>query len=122
MHLQQTADTFLLVLDGVENGFAGLQDAGINAQEGELADIGVGHDLEGQCRERRIVACFTFDFLVVEVKALNRGNVNRRRQEFNHAVEHTLHALILEGGAAEHRLDFAGDAALADTLHDFFVA
>ena len=119
VHLQQTTNTFLLVLHGVQNGFAGLKNAGVDAQEGELADIRVGHDLEGERGERSIVAGFAGDFVVVEVKARNRRNVNRRRQQFDDAVEHTLHTLVLEGRAAEHRLHFTGDRAGTQTLDDF---
>ena len=119
VHLEQTADAFLVVLDGVENGVAGVEDAGINAKERELADVRVSHDLEGKRGERSIVARFAGDFLVVQVEARNRRNVGRSRQELHDGVEHALHALVLEGGAAKHRLDFAGDGALAKTLDGF---
>ena len=38
-------------LDGVVDVGAGLEDAGVDAQEGEGAHEGVRHDLEGEARE-----------------------------------------------------------------------
>ena len=38
VHLQQTAETFLLVLRGVQHGFAGNHNAGVHADEGELTN------------------------------------------------------------------------------------
>ena len=51
VHLQQTADALLLALRGVQHVAAGVQMAGVHAQVGELAHVGVGHDLEGQSEE-----------------------------------------------------------------------
>ena len=33
VHLQQTTDTFFLTLDGVQNGVAGVNNAGVHAKE-----------------------------------------------------------------------------------------
>ena len=48
------------------------------------------------------------------------GGRSRGRQEVDDGVQHGLHALVLEGGAAEHRNDVAGDRACTDALHDLF--
>ena len=58
------------------------------------------------------------DFLVVFVMAGHRRDVDRRRHELDHRVEHALHALVLERGTAEHRLDLAGDGAQAQAALD----
>ena len=118
VHLQQTADAFLLVLDRIQNGFARLQHARIDAQEGELTDIRVGHDLEGEAREGSVVARFASGFLIIEVEPRHRGDVHRRGEQFDHAVEHALHALVLERRTAEHRLNFTGDRTSAQALDD----
>ena len=55
VHLQDAADAFLLALGRVVDVRAGLQPARIDAEVGELADVGVGHDLESQGGERRVV-------------------------------------------------------------------
>src|SRR5690606_1125342 len=46
--------------------------------------------------------------------ATDRRNVDRRGQVVDDRVEHALHALVLEGGATQHGLDFASDGALAN--------
>ena len=43
------------------------------------------------------------DLVALEVDALDRRHVERRRQKIDHGVEQRLHALVLEGGAAQHR-------------------
>jgi hypothetical protein len=48
MHAEQAAHSLFLVPGSVEHVGAGLQPAGINPEEGQLADIRVGHNLEGQ--------------------------------------------------------------------------
>src|SRR3990167_1370176 len=59
------------------------------------------------------------DWLVVVVGARHRRDVGRRRHEIDHAVEHALHALVLEGRTTEHRLDLGRDGARADAGLDF---
>ena len=54
------------------------------------------------------------DFVAVFVDALDGGHVDRRRQVVHHRVEQRLHALVLEGGAAQHREERAGQHGLAD--------
>ncbi len=51
MHSQQAAEPLLLAGGGIEDGVALLEAAGVDPEIGELADMGVGHDLEGQGRE-----------------------------------------------------------------------
>lgn len=46
MHLEQLADALLLALGGVEHLGAGVDPAGVHTHEGELAEEGVGRDLE----------------------------------------------------------------------------
>jgi hypothetical protein len=47
-HLENAAETLFLVLDRVVHAVAGTHYAGVNAEEDQLANIGVGHDLEGK--------------------------------------------------------------------------
>ena len=54
------------------------------------------------------------DFVAVLVDALDGGHVDRRRQIVHHRVEQRLHALVLEGRAAQHREERAGQHRLAD--------
>jgi hypothetical protein len=61
-------------------------------------------------------------FLLVFVDALHRRTVGRRRQQLDHAVEHGLHALVLERRAAEHGHDLDAQGALAQAGDDLRLA
>ena len=50
----------------------------------------------------------------LDVDALDRRHVERRRQIIDHRVQHRLHALVLEGRAAQDRHEQVVDGALAD--------
>ncbi len=118
VHLQNPAQAFLLALDRVVDGVARIDLARVDAEEDQLADERVGHDLERQSGELFVVRGTARRFLVVVVHAGDRRDVDRRRQEVDHGVQHTLHALVLERGAAQHRLDFAGDGTVTQALDD----
>ncbi len=82
--------------------------AGIDAAEGDRADEGIVHDLEGEHGERLVVRRTADDlFLGLEVDALDRLAIGRRRQVVDDRVEQRLHALVLERRAAEHRMEGA---------------
>ncbi len=53
-------------------------------------------------------------FFVVDVDALNRRNIERRRQIVHHRVQQILHALVLERRPAHHRENLLRDGRLAD--------
>ena len=94
---------------------AGLDLAGIDAAEGERADERVVHDLEGKHGERLGVGRRARHLVAgLEIDALHRRHVERRRQIVDDGVEHRLHALVLEGGAAQDRHEYVVDGALAD--------
>src|SRR4249919_679060 len=118
VHLQDAADALLLRLDRVVDLVAGVERARVDAEEGERAHEGVGHDLERERGERLLVTGNAGGFLLVVVDALDRRAVGGRRQVVHDGVEHRLHALVLERGAAEHRDDVAGQRARADAEHD----
>ena len=115
VHLQKTADTLLLILHRVDDVAASVKLAGVHTQVGKLADVGVGHDLEGQSRERSLHVGGTLVlFLGAGDDALDGGHVDRRRHVVDHGVEQLLHALVLVGRTHEHGMQLAGDGALAD--------
>ncbi len=115
MHQQHAADALLLVLHRVEQRRAGFHLARIDAAEGERADERVIHDLEGEHRERLGIGRRARRLLAgLEVDALHRRHIERRRQIVDDSVEHRLHALILEGGAAQDRHEHVMARALAD--------
>ena len=55
VHLEQPADPLPLGLGRVDDGSPLAQGPRVHPQVGELADVGVGHDLEGQGREGGVV-------------------------------------------------------------------
>ena len=116
MHLQQTADALRLAGTRIQNRVAGLELARVDADEDELADERVGHDLEAERGERLAVVSLADDLLfhVVGVVADHGRNIERAGQIIDHRVEQRLHALVLEGRAAEHREDVHRDGGLAD--------
>ena len=98
MHLQHAADAFALFLDRVHDRRALGELAGIDAGEGERTDEGVVHDLERKHRKRLFIGRMTLDFSFgLDVDALDRRNVERRRQVIADGVEQRLNALVLEG-------------------------
>ena len=80
----------------------------------------MGGDLEDQCGERIIGGRLAVDLdgLVLRVEADDGRNVLRARQVVDDGVQHRLHTLVLEGGAAEHRVGLTVDGELADAGAD----
>ena len=102
MHAQDAADALGVAVVAEHHRVAGLQRAGVDAEEDQLADERVGLDLEHQRRERLLVVGVALDGLRrSDVRALDRRHVERRRQVVADGVEHRLDALVLVGGAAE---------------------
>ena len=75
----------------------------------------VVHDLEGQHRQRIAVERPAHGRLAgLDVDRLEGLAVGRRGQVVDHGIEQRLHALVLEGRAAQHRIEDALDGRLAD--------
>src|SRR3954466_8810302 len=115
VHLVDLADPLLAVLGAVEHRGTGGEPAGVHADVGELAEVLVSLDLEGQRRERLALVGVPDDLgLAVEGGALDRLDVQRARQVVGHGVEQRLDALVLERRAGEHRVDLSCDGRPAD--------
>ncbi|MBI2956703.1 MAG: GTP-binding protein, partial [Acidobacteria bacterium] len=69
VHAQQAGDALLAVLGGVVDVAARLEPAGVNPHVGELADVGVGHDFEGQGAKGLVVGRASLE----EFSAVGRG-------------------------------------------------
>ena len=122
VHLDEASDAFAAAFRDVKNAFAGFQLAGVDADEAQLADERVGHDLEDQRGERRVVFRLAQLFCAgIRIGADHRRNVERRGQQVAHGVEHVLNALVLEGGTTNHREDLHRDGRFAKTGEDFSV-
>ena len=91
------------LVDVVDTG-SRLELARVDAEVGELADVGVAHDLERQRRERLVVGrpCARSRLLVFGSLPSTAATSSGARQVVDDRVEQGLHALVLERGAAEH--------------------
>ena len=122
LHQHDASDAFFLAFHRIPHRIAFFQRPGIDADKGQLSDIGVGHQLEGQRRERFVVVRVTFSGLPFLIHALNRRDIQRRWHQLNHRIEHPLHAFVFKRAAAQHRLDFALHRTLAQSGNDFRLA
>ena len=115
MHLDDAPDALGLAGKGVEDVGPLLQAAGVDAGEGQGAEA-VVHDLEGQGAQRALgiddgeaagLVAFQIDLGL-------RRDLHGVRQVVHDAVQHQLHALVLERGSAEGREEGELDGAAAD--------
>src|ERR1700689_150432 len=116
VHLVDLADPLPAALDRVQHVAARLQGARVDADVGELAEVLVGHDLEGERGERRLgVGAPLYRRVLVAYRvALDRRDVDRAWQVVHDRVEHRLDALVLERGPAQHRGQRARDRGAPD--------
>jgi hypothetical protein len=78
MHLEDAADALLLALGAVQDVRPGLERAGVDPEEREVADEGVGRDLEDEAREGLVVVDRADDLLVrPRLEADRRWDVER---------------------------------------------
>ena len=78
VHLQEAADAFLFVFSGVIDVGAAFQCSGVDPEEGQFTDEGVGHDFKGQGAEGSVVVGFPNGiFLVIGIETADSGNIQR---------------------------------------------
>src|SRR6266545_2403511 len=116
VHPVDLADPLLLPLGGVQDLRAGLQLARVDTQEGQLAQVRVGRDLERERGERLGVARLPLDDLVrvLHGVTVDGRHVDRARQVRGDGVEQGLHALVLERRTGQHRGELARQGGAAD--------
>src|SRR5712691_1034427 len=122
VHLQQPPDALPAVFAAVVDVRARAQHAAVHAEERQFPDVRIGHDLERERGERRVIGRGPLGVrcVVMRQMALDRRDVDGRRQIIDDGVEQRLDALVLEGGAADDGDDVSGDRGLADDGADFF--
>ena len=118
MHLEQTSDPFALVLRCVVDVRPGLEASGVDAEECQLTNEGVGRDLERQSGERLIITRMTHGRLATLEMTLHGGHIHRGRKEIDDGVEHCLDALVLERSAAQHGNDETAHGSAANGVSD----
>ena len=115
VHQIHAADPLFPVARRVGERHAALHRAGIDAAEGDRADVRIVHDLEGDHGERLGVERPAHGLLAgLDVDALVGFAIGGGGQVVDDRVEQGLHALVLEGRAAQHRVEGALDGGLAD--------
>ena len=127
MHLEDTTDSFVVILGGIVNGSTGLGNAGIYTEEAQLAYIRVSGDLKRQGCQRLLVRRRSlFLLLSIGVNAFNMGNINRGRHIVNHCIQELLDALIAVGSTADNGNHLIINGGLAnnplDILNGDFLA
>ena len=115
VHQQDAPEALLAVLGRVVDLVALVDRARVDAEVGELAER-VGHDLEGQRGERRLLVGLALDDVSSPLMSVPSagGMSSGLGQEVDDGVEHGLHALVLERRAAQHRHEAERQRALAD--------
>ena len=115
VHQVHAADALFLVARGVGQRHAALELARVDAAERDRADVLEAHDLEGQQRQRVFVDRPAQGRLArLDIDARECLAIGGRGQEVDDGVEQRLHALVLEGRAAHHRIEGSLDGRLAD--------
>src|ERR1700694_4421634 len=123
VHLQDAADPLLGASGRIPDIGAGLERAGIDPKERQLADVGVGGDLEGERREGLVVGRLApLGDVALGVDPFHPQLVKWGRQEVDDRVEHRLHPAVAERGPGEYRHEPVRDRALADGGHDLRAA
>ena len=103
VHLQETPDSFLLILRGIQNIRAGLASTGIYSHECKLSNERIGNDLERKSGKRLTVRRMSLNFVAVKICAFDRRYVQRRRHILDNSIEALLYAFVLVSGAAAYR-------------------
>ena len=108
-HLHQTADTLTSAFNRVQYSVARFHHAGVNTDKGQLTNVFIIQHFESQSGEFLVIAGLAaVGFFGIRVNTLNRRNVGRSRQQFNHGIQHTLNTFVFKCRTAQHRLDFTG--------------
>ncbi len=119
VHQQDPAETLAHALRRVHDRLARLQRTGVHAEEAQSSDIGVGHDLEGQCRERLVIARpADFRLVGLGMYAFDRRDIQRRGHVIHDRVQQLLYALVLVGSAACNGNHFHVARGFPDDLAD----
>src|SRR3954447_4585084 len=116
VHPVDLADPLLAALGRVQHLGAGLELARVHPDEGQLAQVRVGGDLERQRGERLAVGRLAeHDLLgVLDVVALDGRDVDRARQVGVDRVQQRLDALVLERRTGQHGGELARQGGPAD--------
>ena len=120
VHAPELGEVLFLVLSGVEDALAGLDDAGVDAEINEVGVL-VGGDFERERGQGLVGRRLALDlFLAVGNEADDGRDVQGTGQIVDHRVEEGLHALVFQAGAADDRHEQVRKRALAQARTDLF--
>src|SRR5438552_15199476 len=119
VHLEDAADPLPGAARRIPDVGAGFERAGVHPEERQLADVGIGGDLEGEARERLVVGRLAhLGCIALGVDPFHAELVQRRGQEVDDRIQHRLHPAVAERRAGEHRHQPVADGALAQGRYD----
>ena len=101
----------------VVDGIALREGAGVDAEKDQLAQNGSDQSLNARAHEFALSVAdrdINGSRRVDGADALGRRDVERAREIVDDGVDEVLHALVLEGGAADDRDDLVGDGGAAE--------
>ncbi len=87
MHLQDTSNTFLLILCSIQYVRTGVHGTGVNSEECKLTNERVSHNLECQCGERFFIGRMSYNFVAIQVNTLDRRDVCRSRHVLKNCIQ-----------------------------------
>ena len=108
-HSDQSPHTLTAFLIGVVHRHALGERTAVDTVERQFSDKRVYCDLERQTAQRFFVVGFPFDHVPFFILTLDRGNVQRGRQQCHDIVEKTLYALVSVRTSAQNGGDLHGD-------------
>src|SRR5580704_7054837 len=114
VHAHETANALARLFRRVIDVAPRLQNTGVNANVGDVPNERVGHDLECQGRKRLVIARASQHHFIIGGRALDRRNIERRRQVIDHRIQQRLNALVLERGAGQYGNQFQGNRRAAN--------
>ena len=101
----------------VQHGVAGLQLPRVDANERQLADKRISHNLERQRGEWLFVVRLAVNRLtVIGIHPMSFRHIQRRRQIIHHRIQQRLYAFVLESRSHHHRKHFQSDGRLAQRV------
>ncbi|GAD09533.1 hypothetical 66.3 kda protein in hag2 5'region [Gluconobacter frateurii NBRC 103465] len=121
MHLEHAADAFLVTLRRVQDRVTSVQNATVDANEGQRAVL-VGDDLERKASKLSVwINRNDWQEVLVNLFAFRRSDADafnfvRSRQVVDNGIEQRLNALVLKRGTTHDRTELTGDRTLLDAL------
>ena len=119
VHFEEAGDPLSLSFVVLMRVVPFVQRSAIDADEGQPADIRVGHDFEGKRSKRTVISRSDFNHLVsIEFMPFDHTAIERRWHPADNCIEKRLDPFVFEGCSAEDRIDLVGDDPFADGSMD----